>query len=366
MFMVGARLEASDREAGIHRASMHRLAPDGTSRQAGRRRHTKAEASMGTFQLWSDEVEAMRPEARAAVEAGRELFPLDNSALDDLTRDERVARQRASLASATLTVPEGEEREIAGVRCRVFQPEEAPRGVYLHFHGGGMIAGSPEMMDIPNRALSREFGVAVVSADYRKAPEYPWPAGPDDGVAVAAWLLEHAATEFGTPRVVIGGESAGAYMTAAVALRVRDELHAIDRVDGLNLTFGVYDWSGTPSQRGQRPHDGFDILSPEGTRFVTDCFLPGTTEAERRAPEVSPLYADLRGLPPCFISVGTCDHLLDDSLLFAGRAAAAGVDVDLFVLPDLPHAFMAFPCGITKLWEQQQGAWLRARLSQHG
>ena len=63
-----------------------------------------------------------------------------------------------------------------------------------------MVAGTPEMMDIPNRDLARELGVAVVSADYRKAPEHPYPAAPDDGVAVASWLIEHAESEFGTGR----------------------------------------------------------------------------------------------------------------------------------------------------------------------
>jgi acetyl esterase/lipase len=219
------------------------------------------------------------------------------------------------------------------------------------------------MMDIPNRDLAREFSVVVVSADYRKAPEHPWPAAPDDGVAVASWLLDHAESEFATARILVGGESAGAYMTAIVALRVRDELRAIDRIDGLNLTFGIYDWSGSPSQRGMRAHDGFDVLSPDGTQFVTECFLPGMTEEKRRAPEISPAFADLRGLPPCLVSVGTCDHLLDDSLLFASRAAAAGVDVDLVVLPEMPHAFQAFPCGMTKHWAERQADWMRARLS---
>ena len=148
-----------------------------------------------------------------------------------------------------------------------------------------------------------------------------------------------------------------------MALRVRDELGAIDRVAGLNLTYGVYDWGGSPSQRGIRPQDDFDVLSADGVAMVTECFLPGKTEAERRAPDISPAFADLRGLPPCFVSVGTCDHLLDDSLLFASRASAAGVDVDLFVAPELPHAFQAFECGITKMWAERQADWFRARLS---
>lgn len=318
---------------------------------------------MGTLRLWSDEVEAMRADARAAVDAGSAWFPRGEASDVDLTVEEKVARQRASHAPVTIVVPEGEDRHIAGVRCRVFRPDTTPRAVYLHFHGGGMIAGTPEMMDIPNRDLARDLGVVVVSADYRKAPEHPFPAAPDDGVSVASWLIDHAESEFGTGKILIGGESAGAYMTAIVALRVRDELRAIDRIAGLNLTFGVYDWGRSPSQRGMRAHDGFDVLSPDSFHLVGACFLPGMTEEERRAPEISPAFANLRGLPPCFVSVGTCDHLLDDSLLFATRAAATDVDVDLVVLPEMPHAFQAFACGITKLWAERQAEWMRARLS---
>ena len=318
---------------------------------------------MGTFRLWSNDIEALRAEARATVEAGRASMMLDTKPPAGGSRDEQVATARESMAAVTFPVPEAQQVEIAGVACRVIRPDGAPRAVYLHFHGGGMISGSASMMDIPNQMLARQLDVVVVSVEYRKAPEFPWPAGPDDGVAVARELLAGASSDFGTARVLIGGESAGAYMTAAVALRVRDELHAIDRVDGLNLTYGIYDFGGTPSQRGIRPSDDFDILSPEFVRFVTECYLPGRTNDERQAPEISPAYADLRGLPPCFVSVGTCDHLLDDSLLFAARAAAAGVDVDLFVLPEMSHAFQMFDCGITRAWATAQAAWMGARLA---
>ena len=152
-------------------------------------------------------------------------------------------------------------------------------------------------------------------------------------------------------------------MAAAVALRIRDELHTIDRVLGLNLTYGELDWSGNASHRGRRATEGFDILSPEFVRLSQDAYLPGRSESERRAPEVSPAYADLHGLPPCFVAVGTSDHLLDDSLMFATRAAAAGVDIDLFVLPELPHAFQVFDCGITRAWAAAQADWIESRLA---
>ena len=112
-----------------------------------------------------------------------------------------------------------------------------------------------------------------------------------------------------------------------------------------------------------RPSDEFDVLSVDSIELIVDCYLPGRSDDERHAPEISPGYADLRGLPPCFVSVGTCDHLLDDSLLFATRAAAAGVAVDLFVLPEMPHAYQMFDCGITRAWAAAQSAWIASRLS---
>jgi acetyl esterase len=320
---------------------------------------------MRSLRLWSDEIEAMRPEAREVVRQGFAAFAelLGRDIPPPTDRFERARVQRELYARNFAPVPEGMDRDIAGVRCRVFVPDAPAQGVYLHFHGGGMVVGAPEMSDLGNRALCHAHRLAVVSVDYRLAPEHPFPAGPDDGVAVASWLLEHARDEFGTSRLLLGGESAGGYMAAAVLLRIRDELDAAGRVLGANLVFGVYDWGRSPSQRGLRPHDGPDVLDPEGIAFFQECYLPGCTDDERRDPSISPAYADLRGLPPLLCSVGTTDHLLDDTLMLAARAAAAGTDVELFVAPDMPHGFMAFPCGITTAWAAVTNSWFSRLLS---
>jgi acetyl esterase len=317
------------------------------------------------MQLWSDEIDELRAEARAMVDGAMAAIAESLAGTGPVPDDplERAHEQRKRFEQTFNAVPEAEAVEIAGVPCRVFRPEGAARAVYLHFHGGGMILGAPEMNDAGNLELSRRHGVAVVSVDYRLAPEHPHPAGPDDGVAVAAWLLDHGAGELGSSRIVIGGESAGGYMSAAVLLRIRDELGAIDRVGGVNLVFGVYDWGRSPSQRGIRPVDGPDMLTPEGIDFFTECYLPGRTDDERRDPSVSPLFADLRGLPPALMSVGTADHLLDDTLMLAARYTAAGNEVELFVAPDMPHGFMAFPCGITKAWSRRTDEWFARILS---
>ena len=308
--------------------------------------------------LWPADVEAMRDEARKAVEAGIGAIMAAYGSPEEPPADpmER-ARQARARFDAFVPSPEGVERSIAGVRCRVFTPGTAAEAVYLHFHGGGMVSGRPEVNDLGNLALAQRHNVAVVSADYRLAPEHPHPAGPDDGVAVAAWLVEHAATEFGSDRLIVGGESAGGYMTAAVVLRIRDDLDAVERVLGANMVYGVFDWSLTPSQRGMRASLGPDILDPASITFFADCYLPGRSPEERRDPSASPLFADLHGLPPALFSVGSADHLLDDTLLMAARWRAAGNDVALFVAPDMPHGFQAFPCGITRAWSDATDAW---------
>ena len=317
------------------------------------------------MELWSDEIEQMRPEARAvvagAMSAIAEMFAGQGEPPEDM--HERALYSRAAFER---TYPEPEPTavalDLAGVPCRVFRPDGPPRAIFVHFHGGGMVLGAPLMNDPGNRALADTHGVVVVSVDYRLAPEHPYPAGPDDGVAVVRWLLDNGASEFGTDRLVLGGESAGGYMAAAVLLRLREVPGALERVLGANLVFGVMDWGRSPSQRGLRATDGPDMLTPEGIEDFCDCYLPGLTDDERRAPEISPAYADLRDLPPVLVSVGTADHLLDDSLLFAGRYAAAGNAVDLFVAPDMPHGFQAFPCGITSAWAAEFDRWLTARL----
>jgi acetyl esterase/lipase len=203
------------------------------------------------------------------------------------------------------------------------------------------MAGSPEMMDQLHEVVIGALNVAVVSVDYRLAPEHPYPAGPDDCEAAAVWLLEHARDEYGADRLLIGGESAGAHLAAVTLLRVRDRHDAIDRFHGANLVFGAYDLSQTPSQHGIGVPAGSDIL--DGSGFPLDLYLPGMSTDERRDPDVSPLYADLRGLTPALFSVGTHDHLVDDTLFMAARWEVAGNATELLVYPDTPHGCIGLP-----------------------
>jgi acetyl esterase/lipase len=298
--------------------------------------------------LWPEEYEGLRDEARSMAQSIIEIMGGAGDAAVPTDRDERVRGQREMMKALEAESPAGTDQVIAGVPCRVFRPDAPARAIYLHFHGGAMMLGSPLMNDVSNADYSSRFGLAVVSVDYRLAPEHPHPAGSDDCLAVARWLVEHGETELGGSRLIVGGESAGGYYAALTLLRIRDELDAIDRVVGANLVFGAYDLSGTPSVRGARPSDVPDILTDGLFEFLNDCFLPGRAPDECKDPGISPLFADLHDMPPAIFTVGSADHLLDDSLFMAGRWQAYGNEAELAVYPDGIHGFNAFPMELAK------------------
>ena len=308
--------------------------------------------------LWPEEYEGFRDEAGQMAEALRGYFGA--SARTDVPTDQagRVRVMRQALAALEATSPAGVDEDIVGVPCRVFHPKRASRGTYVHFHGGAMMLGSPLMNDTGNAELCERLGVMVVSVDYRLAPEHPFPAGSDDCLAVSRWVLEHTEGP-----IVLGGESAGGYYAAHTLLRIRDELDAVQRVSGANLVFGVYDLAGTPTARGARPTDIVDLLEDSMLEFVNECYLPGRSLEDARDPAVSPLYADLAELPPALFTVGSADHLLDDTLFMAARWQAYGNDAELAVYPDCIHGFTAMPMELSKRANERIETFLERALS---
>ncbi len=252
--------------------------------------------------------------------------------------------------------PAAVERQIPGpagpVPVRIVAPER-PRGVYLHFHGGGWVLGAAHHFDRMHRAIADTCGLAVVSVDYRLAPEHPYPAGPDDCEAAARWLIEHAPAEFGTDRLIVGGESAGAHLGVVTLLRLRDR-HGFRGFRAANLVYGCYDVGLTPS--AMRWGERNLILSTPILHWFADHFVP---VERRREPDVSPLYADLTGMPPALITVGTLDPLLDDSLFLHTRWAAAGGEAELAVYPGGIHGFNAFPSALATRANARIAAFLR-------
>jgi acetyl esterase/lipase len=259
--------------------------------------------------------------------------------------------------------PMAVDRSIPGpagsIPLRVFVPETV-RGAYLHIHGGGFVLGEACASDQRNAEIAQRCDVAVVSVDYRLAPEDPYPAGPDDCEAAALWLVANAQAEFGTTSLLIGGESAGANLAVVTLCRLRDR-HAFRGFQAANLVFGVYDMSGTPS--GPILGDEALTLNQRAMEWFGEQYVPAEL-ALRRDPDVSPLWANLAGLPPALFSVGTLDPLLDDSLFMHARWQAAGNASELAVYPGGPHGFTSHPTPIARQALERQDRFLREAVAE--
>lgn len=205
--------------------------------------------------------------------------------------------------------------------------------------------------DARNARLADALGVTVVSVEYRLAPEHPWPAAPDDCETAAVWLIEEGRNVFGTERMLIGGASAGATLATTTLLRLRDR-DLVHPIVGAVLQFGAYDLSGQ---------------SPGGRLYADEWFIQAYAGhvPDRTDPDVSPLYGNLRGLPPTLLLVGTLDVLLEDNLAFAARLSAAGNDVDLRVFPESMHGFTSHPTSMATAALDGVETWLASRLDEH-
>jgi len=239
------------------------------------------------------------------------------------------------------------------IPLRIIAPDTA-RGVYLHIHGGGWVLGAADMQDPMLEQIADTTGLAVVSVEYRLAPEDPYPAGPDDCESAAAWLVKNARTEFGSDILTIGGEAAGGHLAAVTVLRMRDR-YGYTGFRGANFVYGAFDLSMTPSQRafGNRRL----VLRTIDMQQFYNAYLPAITD--RQAPDISPLYADLKGLCPALFSVGTCDALLDDTLFMHARWIAAGNETELAIYPGGAHGFTLFPNRLAEEAAARSEAFLR-------
>jgi acetyl esterase/lipase len=311
-------------------------------------------ASTSRLQLFDPALLAHIDEQRAFNAAVMEATAAMNTI--DPTSPEGIAWTRKAMEPGGLfgmrAVDHAVTREIDGpagpLSIRILRPTRV-RAVYLHFHGGAFTVGSAAAMDGRNWEYAEALEVATVSVDYRLAPEHPFPAGPDDCEAAARWLVEHALAEFGIDVLLVGGESAGAYLALLTMLRLRDHMGATPPFRGVDLCYGGYDLSGTPSRvqlTGKVPY-------ANGNDATRRLYVPGRSLEECRDPAVSPLWAELHDLPPCLVTVGTADWLLDDNLFLAARLAAAGNAVGLAVYPEGPHGIESSPTTLGRIARQR-------------
>lgn len=246
----------------------------------------------------------------------------------------RLQRAWTELAARMINVPKGislERGTLGGRTCdRIVPPGADPGRAVLYLHGGAYVVGSNRT----HRGLAAHIAIAAGTAvhvlDYRRAPEHPYPAALEDSLAAYRELL---ASGFEAGSVIVCGDSAGGGLAVALAIRLREAGEPLPAA--LACLNGWFDLSGSgESMRFNRRRDAG--LSAAWTLRGGELYRGA---ADPRDPELSPLDADLRGLPPTYLQVGEHDILLSDSERFAERARAAGIDVRLTRFERMWHDF---------------------------
>jgi epsilon-lactone hydrolase len=250
-----------------------------------------------------------------------------------------VAEKRAQYDRAERVFPTPSEVtikhvQVPTVNAEWLEPPAARDGAaVVYFHGGGYAIGSPRSHRHLAAAIGSSARVSVLLPDYRLAPEHPFPAALEDAVGAYRWLLDRGQAP---ARTVFAGDSAGGGLTVATLLAVRER--------GLPLPAAgvcISPWVDLTGSGGSYATKAASdpIVTRDGVMGMALAYL-GQTDA--RTPLTSPLFADLTGLPPLLIQVGSEEVLLDDSVALAERAKAAGVETTLEIWPDMIHVWHWF------------------------
>ena len=272
-----------------------------------------------------------------------------------------VAAIRRSMEAMTAgsVLPEGTQAEpldVAGVAAEwLAGPGADASRALLYLHGGGYVIGSIRTHRALAARIAEAAGIRSLIIDYRLAPEHPHPAAVEDAVAAYDFLLDEG---LAPERIAIGGDSAGGGLTFATLVALRESGRPLP---GAAIALSPWtDLEGTGESMRTRA-EADPMVSKDGLLQMAGFYLRG---ADPRQPTASPLHADLRGLPPIAIQVGTAETLLDDSLRIAERLRAAGGTVELEAFEDLIHVFQAFAPHVPESLEAiaRLGDFLKRRL----
>ncbi|WP_217429542.1 alpha/beta hydrolase, partial [Sphingomonas bacterium] len=228
------------------------------------------------------------------------------------------------------------------VRVRLYRPEGLPAHapIVMHIHGGGFLFGSAELGDPRNRAWAKALDAALVSIDYRLAPEHPYPAALDDCYAVLEWLhAEGPALGLDSNRIAVRGESAGGGLAAALCLLARDR-------GGPKIAYQLLiypmldDRTGTTGERN--PFSGQFVWDAASNAYGWSSWLGRPAGSDEIPYLAAPARAtDLAGLPPTMIATAALDIFIDENLDYAIRLIRAGVPTEVHVAPGAFHGFEA-------------------------
>jgi len=275
---------------------------------------------------------------------------LDQMADPNAPTLEQMTPEQAREGFAALTALQGEPEPVADVQdrmipgpggdipIRIYKPSTAANlPVLVYFHGGGWVIMDVDTHDPLCRALANAAGCAVVSVDYRLAPEHKYPAASDDCFAATKWVADHA-SEIGVDanRIAIAGDSAGGHLTGVVAQMARD-------AGGPVLVYQVLHCPVTDCSYGTASYEenaeGY-MLTKEGMVWFWNHYLADPKQAAE--PCASPLQGDCTGLPPALVQTAQYDPLRDEGAAYAAKLAAAGVDVTLHNYAGLIHDSFLF------------------------
>jgi acetyl esterase len=230
---------------------------------------------------------------------------------------------------------------VQGIPVRLYRPAPQARALIVYFHGGGWTVGSLAGWDTALRRLALHSGCAVVSVDYRLAPEHPFPAAVDDALAAVRWAGAHVAELAGAPvPLIVAGDSAGGNLSTVVARLLRDQ--GGPRLAAQLLLYPSTD-GDIESERLRRFTP--PSLSREEIAWYFDQYVPD--HSQRIDPRFAPLRAeDLSGLPPAFVGTVEDDLLREEAEAYAERLTQSGVMVRTRVYPGTFHGFFTADRGL--------------------
>jgi acetyl esterase/lipase len=247
------------------------------------------------------------------------------------------ADMRAWFASLMQATPLPAEARLEPSTCDVPASFITPPGadtsrVILYLHGGAYILGSPQTHLETVFRLAKASGVRALAVDYRLAPEHAWPACREDAVAAYRWLLAEGVAP---SRIAIAGDSAGGGLTLSTLLALRDAGLPMPACAAFFSPWVDFTGSGASAQTNGAADP---LVDPRGLAMMVSAILQGKDPTAS-----SPLFADLHGLPPLFVQVGTAEVLLDDARRLVDKAKAAGGEAVLDAWDHMIHGFQAFP-----------------------
>lgn len=272
-------------------------------------------------------------ELRATVEIMRSQQGIANSGLSIEQRREMMEESQAAIATpADISVTEVDIDGLPG--CWISAPGARNDTVVIYYHGGGYVMGSLKTHQELMGRISRVCKAKVLGVDYRLAPESIYPAAVDDGVKSYQWLLDQGNSP---SKIMLAGDSAGGGLAVATLLSLKQ--NSIVLPAGAFLFSPWTDLTASGESAKSRADNDPMITIPA----LLDIAKTYYSDANPQDPLISPVFADLSGLPPLLVQVGDAEVLLSDSTRLADNAKSVGVSVDYQVWEEAFHVFQAIP-----------------------